>query len=51
MYISILHYELGKVFIDKVDDSIDAEEYVSDNYGLDNTYYMTTMEFNLEVNN
>jgi hypothetical protein len=51
MYITTLHYGFGKTFIDKVDDDIDAEEFVSENYGLDETYYMTTNELNLEVNN
>ncbi len=50
MYITTLHYGLGKTFIDKVDNDIDAEDFVSENYGLDNTYYMTTIELNLEVN-
>lgn len=50
MYITTLHYGLGKTFIDKVDNNIDAEEFVSENYGLDDTYYMTTNELSLEVN-
>jgi hypothetical protein len=49
MYISILNYETGKVIIHKVEDTVDAEDYVSENYGLSNTYYMTTAELELEV--
>jgi hypothetical protein len=50
MYITTLHFELGRTFIDKVDDNVDAEEFVSDKYGLDSTFYMTTSELNLIVN-
>lgn len=50
MYITVLDFELGKVFIHKVDDDVDAEDFVSDVHGLDDTLYMTTTELNLEVN-
>ena len=50
MYITILHYEIGKVIIDEVDDDIDCESYVSEKYGLDDTYFMSTYKLNLEIN-
>ena len=50
MYITTLHYGIGKTFIDKVDNDIDAESFVNDKYGSADTWYMTTNELNLEVN-
>jgi hypothetical protein len=49
MYISILDFASGKVIIRCVDDSVDAEDYVSERYGLDSTGYMTTMELDLDI--
>ena len=51
MYINILDYENGKVIIQKVPEDTDVEEFVSEKYGADNTFYMTTLSLNLEVNN
>jgi len=50
MYITTLQYGLGKTFIDKVEDGIDAEEFVNENYGSEDTWYMTTNELNLQIN-
>ena len=49
MYISILDFERGKVIIHQVDDDIDAEDYVSEHFGLDNVEYMTTGELVLDI--
>jgi hypothetical protein len=50
MYITVLDYASGKVIIEEFEDIIvDAEEYVSDNYGLDNVYYMTTEKLDLNI--
>lgn len=49
MYISILDYEEGFVIIVEVDDSIDAEDYVNEKFGLDNVAYMTTDKLNLKI--
>lgn len=49
MYISILDYANGRVIIHQVPNSIDAEDYVSEHFGLDSVYYMTTMELELDV--
>jgi hypothetical protein len=49
MYISILDYTNGKVVIHRVPNSIDAEDYVSEHFGLDNTEYMTTEELELDI--
>ena len=49
MYISILDFASAKVIIRRVDDSIDAEDYVSEHFGLDNTEWMTTMELELDI--
>jgi len=51
MYITILNFELGKTFIHVVEDNVDVEEFVSENYGLDSTQYMSTETLNLEINN
>lgn len=49
MYISILDYTNGRVVIHRVPNSIDAEDYVSEHFGLDNTEWMTTMELELDI--
>lgn len=50
MYITVLDYASGKVIIEEFEDIIvDPEEYVSDNYGLDNVYYMTTDKLDLNI--
>ena len=49
MYITILDFTNGKVVIHKVPNSIDAEDYVSEHFGLDNTEYMTTDELDLDI--
>ena len=49
MYITVLDYASGKVIIEEFEGIIDAEEYVSDAYGLDNCYYMTTEKLDLHV--
>ena len=49
MYISILDFSNAKVIIIEVDDSIDAEDYVSEKFGLDNVAYMTTDKLNLKI--
>jgi hypothetical protein len=49
MYISILDYTNGKVIIHQVNNSIDAEDYVSDHFGLDNVEWMTTEELELDI--
>lgn len=50
MYISILDYVDGKVIIVEVDDSIDVEDYVSEEFGLDNVAYMSVATLKLEIN-
>ena len=49
MYISILDFVEAKVFIIKIDDNIDAEDYVSENFGLSNVEWMTSDSLNLEI--
>ena len=49
MYISILNFSNGRVVIHRVSDDVDAEDYVSENFGLDNVDYMTTMDLDLEM--
>jgi hypothetical protein len=49
MYITVLDYESGKVIIEQVEDIVDYEDYVSDNYGLDNCHYMTTEKLDLNI--
>ena len=49
MYISILDFVEAKVVIVKVDNNIDAEDYVSENFGLDNVEWMTSDSLNLEI--
>ena len=49
MYITVLDYQSGKIIIEQVEDIIDAEEYVSFNYGLDNCHFMTTEKLDLTV--
>jgi hypothetical protein len=49
MYLSILDYRDGKVIINIIPDDIDAEEYVSDLYGLDNVSYMTTKVLSVDI--
>jgi len=51
MYISVLDYRQGKIFIHEVPNSIDAEDYVSEHFGLDNIEWMTTEDLILEVSN
>jgi len=49
MYLSILDYRDGKVIISLIPDHYDAEEYVSDVYGLDNVEWMVTETLNLDI--
>ena len=49
MYITILDFENGTVEVRKLPTYIDAEEYVSENYGLDNTEYLVTDELKLNI--
>jgi hypothetical protein len=49
MYITVLDYASGKIIIEQVEDIIDYEDYVSDNYGLDNCHYMTTEKLDLNI--
>ncbi len=49
MYITVLDYESGKVIIEQVEDIVDYEEYVDDNYGLKNCHYMTTEKLRLNI--
>ena len=49
MYINILDYVEGKVIIVEVDDSIDVEDYVSEEFGLDNVAYMAVHALKLEI--
>lgn len=51
MYISILDFVQGKVFIVEINDTIDADEYVSEEFGLDNVSYMTMDKLRLEIYN
>jgi len=50
MYISILDFLESKVIIVEVDNSIDAEDYVNENFGLDNVEWMTSDILKLEIN-
>ncbi len=49
MYITVLDYASGKVIIEQVEDIIDYEEYVDDNYGLDDCHYMTSEKLDLNI--
>lgn len=49
MYISILDFTNGRVIIHQVNNSIDAEDYVSEHFGLDNVEYMTTDNLELDM--
>lgn len=50
MYINIFNYYDSSVIIIEVSDDIDAEDYVSENYGLDDVSYMTSDTLNLTIN-
>jgi hypothetical protein len=50
MYISILNFAEGKVIIVDVDDSIDAGDYISENFGWSNVEWMTSDSLKLEIN-
>lgn len=49
MYISVLDFSVGKVFIIEVDDSVDVEDYVSEEFGLSNVEYMVTDTLKLKI--
>lgn len=49
MYLSILDYRDGKTIISLIPDNIDAEQYVSDLYGLENVEWMVTDTLNLDI--
>jgi hypothetical protein len=49
MYITILDFKNGMVEVRKLPAYVDAEEYVSENYGLDNTEYLVTDELKLNI--
>lgn len=51
MYISVLDYRQGRVVIHEVHNSVDAEDYVSDHFGLDNVEWMVTEDLILDVSN
>lgn len=51
MYLSVLDYSTGRVVITQIPDQIDAEQYVSDMFGLDNVEYMTSHKLDLQVIN
>ena len=53
MIVSILNYEEGKVYIEKVPVNItndNLEIYLSSKYNMDSISYMCTNYLNLEVN-
>lgn len=49
MYISILDYNNGRVVIHQVHNSIDAEDYVSEHFGLSNVEWMVTEDLDLDI--
>lgn len=49
MYVSILDYNNNKVVVCKVPHGTDIEDYVSENFGLDNVEYMTSEVLSLEI--
>ena len=51
MYISVLDYTNGKIIIHEVRNSTDAEDYVSEHFGLDNVEWMVTEDLILDVSN
>lgn len=49
MYITILDFRNGTVDVRRLPAYIDAEEYVSENYGLDNAEFLVTDELKLNI--
>lgn len=49
MTIAILDYCEGKVYLEKVPEYVDPEEFVEQNYGLDNVSFMTVDDDHLQV--
>ena len=49
MTVAILDFCEGKVYLEKVPAHIDAEEFVEQQYGLDNVNYMTVEDDNLQI--
>ena len=48
MYITVLDYLEAKVHVHEVSNDIDAEDYVSETFGLSNVEWIVTLDLNLE---
>lgn len=50
MYITILDYTNGRIIINNVTEGIDPDEYIEENYPNISSYYMTTDDIKLSIN-